>query len=285
MVWVWVSTLTLCFTLFGLFLNAQSPALSLGNIGFCNNTTVLVPLTGQNLTNIGAITLIINYNDTSLAFNSIENIDPQIEGLSFNVLLNPSRVIIAWSKTSGANFLNSALLNLKFDVLQNVGNLAFDIPNCEIANISLPPQLVDVTYTNGSIFSEKPLVSAEPENKTITALSNVVFQVSSPNTLGFKWQESRNNEAFWSDISETNTYSGTHSSSLTIKQVPLNYSQFRYRCVLESNSCSSVSASAILSVDTIAGIAGQPSHTNFQLSNYPNPFSGKTTIEIGRAHV
>jgi hypothetical protein len=273
-------SLVLLFLLISLFLNAQSPTLSLGHVGVCNNTTVLVPITGNNLSDIGAITLFIHFDSTKLTFISTENIDPQLKsGLISNVLSNPSWIGVVWSSTTGANFSNTTLLNLKFEVLQKTGDLNFVKDHCEIANISLPPQIIALTYSDGSVFEALPTISTEPENKTVLSQSNVVFQVASPNASGFTWQEYRNDGTSWLNLSETSTYTGTQTDMLTIRQVPVNYNKFKYRCILNPNSCLAVSASAVLSVDSLAGITGQLSKTMLQLNNNPNPFSGKTTLE------
>ena len=89
--------------------------------------------------------------------------------------------------------MNTTMLNLKFNVLKQSGNLTFIKNICEIAVNSLPlPQVIEVNYTNGSIFEATPEILSEPENKTIQSQSNVVFQVSSPNASAYDWQESRN---------------------------------------------------------------------------------------------
>jgi hypothetical protein len=274
-----VSTLTVVFLFYCSVLNAQTPGLSLGYVGVCNDTTILVPLTGYNLSNIGAITLYINYDEQKLVFLSIENIDPQLSGLMANPLSNPARLSIVWSKTSGANFLNTTLFKIKFRVLQKPGNLNFVKDNCEIANISIPPQIITINYTDGLVFASIPTILFEPENKTIVSQSNAVFQVISPNALEFTWQESRSNGMLWSTLSETGTYSGTQTNTLTIKHVPANYNQFLYRCILSRYSCPAVSGVATLSVDSLTGIAGQLIHGILHLSNSPNPFSGKTTLQ------
>ncbi len=261
-----------------LLVNAQLPRLTLGNIGVCENSTVLVPLTGLDLVNVGAITIFIDYDDQSLSFNSIENIDPQMSGLIYNSLSNPSRIAVVWTKTSGINFTNTTLLNIKFNVLHKSGIINFAKENCEIANASIPPQIISVNYTDGSIFAAAPTISAEPENKTVPSHSNVVFEVSSPDASGFTWQESRNSGTSWYSLSENDIYSGTHTTSLTIIQVPANYNKFNYRCVLNPGSCPVVSTSALLSVDSVSGFNGSSSKSILQLNNTPNPFSATTTL-------
>lgn len=257
-------------------LHAQG--LSIGHVSVCNDSIVMVPLTGNNLSNIGAITLYIDYNKDSLTFQSIENIDPQLSGIMANVLPDPARISIVWSKTAGASFLNSTLLDLKFRIMQQTGDLVFVKGDCEIATVS-PPISISVNYSDGFVFNSVPVISSEPENQTVPSQSNAIFQLSSPNASGFIWQESQTSGALWSDLPENGTYTGTKTNILTIKQVHVNFNSFRYRCKLSNNGCSAVSTAAVLSVDSVAGLDVLPGQNFLQLSNNPNPFSEKTTLE------
>jgi hypothetical protein len=194
-----------------------------------------------------------------------------------NTLTNPSRISIVWSKTTGANFTDNALLYLKFNVLKQPVNLSFIKEYCEIANVSIPPQIVPATYTDGLIFPSVPYISTGPEDKTIASQSNAVFQVSSPNATEFSWQEKQINGDFWTDLPESQVYMGTQTNSLTVVNVPASFNKNRYRCILKLNSCISFTNDAVLTVDSIAGLN---THTKagFELSNYPNPFPGSTNL-------
>jgi hypothetical protein len=273
-----VTHLVMIILLCNLLSYGQTPGLTIGNVGVCGNTTVLVPLLGNNLTNIGAITLFINYDSQSLQYDTVESIDPQLSGMLAHALTNPSRVSLVWSKTSGASFPNTTLLKLKFTVLQKPSNISFVIANCELANISIPPQIISVNYSDGSIFSGDPTISSDPQDKTIFSQSNAVFQVVSPNASGFTWQEKRPAVGIWLPLSESSTYAGTQTSTLTIKKAPVSFNQFQYRCFLTKNPCSAVSGHAILSVDSVTGISGQLSRDILHLSIDPNPFSDNCTL-------
>jgi hypothetical protein len=262
----------------GYYSRAQEPALSLGVVGICESNVVSVPLKGSNLSNIGALTLFISYNDQDLAFNAIENIDPQLSGLIYNVLADPPRIALVWSKTSGASFLNAPLLTIKFNVLHKNSTLSFITGQCEIADISLPPQLVTPVYHDGFTFDAAPTFSLEPENKTVTSSSNVTFSVTSPDAAGYSWQESRSNGSSWANLAESATYTGTKSNSLSISHVSTIFNQFRYRCILDPNGCSTISRDALLVVDSISGMNTISSDKLFHLVNSPNPFSDETTI-------
>ena len=228
---------------------AQNPTLSAGNVGICNTPTVLVPITGTNLNNIGSMTLFISFDNQSLAFDTITNLDPQLNGLLFNLVSNPTRVALVWSNINGAQFQNSTLLKLKFNVLKQTGTLAFTT-NCEIATVSL--QILPVTYVSGSVYPAIPVITAQPENKTVKSQANALFQVVSSNATLFAWQETRNSGISWQDLADGASYTGTHSAALTINHVPTLFNKYRYRCLLKQDNCPATSNYAILTVDSVS---------------------------------
>jgi hypothetical protein len=103
--------------------------------------------------------------------------------------------------------------------------------------------------------------------------------VSSPDATAYTWQESRNGGITWASLTENTTYNGTQSNTLTINHVPVVFDQYNYRCILNPIDCPVISASAVLSVDSITGIALHGSPLQFFLKNTPNPFSATTTLE------
>ena len=256
---------------------AQNSTLSISNVGICNTPTVLVPITGSNLNNIGSMTLFISFDDQSLAFDTITNLDPQLNGLLFNLVSNPARVAIVWSNINGAQFQNSTLLKLKFNVLKETGTLAFT-SNCEIATVSL--QILSVTYVNGSVYPAIPVITTQPENKTVKSQANALFQVVSSNATLFAWQETRNSGISWQDLADGASYTGSHSAALTINHVPTLFNKYRYRCLLKQDNCPATSNYAILTVDSVSGLDERHRETSLQIFNKPNPFSGVTNIEF-----
>jgi len=222
------------------------------------------------------MTLFIAFDNQSLTFDTIKNIDPQLNGLLFNQLTNPSRIALVWSNVLGAHFQNSTLLNLKFNVLHQAGNLSFS-SGCEIATVSL--QIVPVNYINGSTYPAIPVITANPENKTVKSQSNAAFQVVSSNAAEFAWQESRTNGSTWQNLTDGTTYSGTHAASLTIRHVPTLFNKYQYRCILKQDNCPATSNQATLTVDSVSGIEEQHVFDQLQIVNRPNPFSGYTNIQ------
>ena len=271
--------LLVIFLLFSHLSYSQDPSLTIGHVGLCDNSTVLVPVIGDNLLNVGAITLFIDYNPNELLFESVENINPQLSGLMVNNLTDSSRLSIVWSKTTGANFMNTSMMNLKFQVLSLPCTITFLKNNCEIANIAIPPQVIPVNFADGTVFPSLPALNSGPENKTISSQSNALFQVTSSNATGYSWQERKSISSIWTDLTESVTYTGTSTNTLTITSVPASFNQFLYRCILSLNGCQILSPNAILSVDSLAGIDGTALNRSLRIKNSPNPFSESSTLE------
>lgn len=259
--------------------NAQPATLSIGNGAVCSGSSILVPVTGTNLAGVGAITLYIAFDNSALSFVSIENIDPQLSGLMFNELNSPPRISVVWSKTAGASFSNSILFSLKFTVLQNPSSLSFIRENCEVATIALPPQVLNVTYNDGTVFSSQPAITSGPADATVASQTNAIFSVSSPNAAEFNWQETRTGGLLWYDLADNATYSGSSSAALTVRNVPVAFNNFRYRCVLRLNSCAATTGSAVLRVDSISGTGDKNKADALSLRCSPNPLGNNVCID------
>ncbi|MCX6276958.1 MAG: hypothetical protein NT004_02530 [Bacteroidetes bacterium] len=256
---------------------AQSPMISLGNIGICNYEPLLIPLNGKNLANIGAITLFIYFDSEKLIFRSLENINSKIIGLQFNVLNNPSCVSIVWSNTKGVNFPDNLLLYIKFDVINSSGMIKFAIDSCEIAVANIPPEIIPVEYLNGSFYSKNPIITENPENITVFCNSNAHFNITSLGSTEYLWQASVDAGNSWIDLEDGASYSGTTSTDLAILNVPVTFNNNRYRCSVTRENCSLYSTDALLSVDSLSWIS-EIGNSGMVISNFPNPFSERTRL-------
>lgn len=260
--------------IFGLntFSTAQSVSLKLDNISTCNQSDLYLPLKGTGLSNIGALTLYLNYSSDQLTFVGLEDIDPQISGLIYHVLTNPSRISIVWSSTNGANFIDDILLIIKFSIIKNSGSISFAVDSCEVADANIPPQILTVNYQNGSYYSGIPVITDNPLSKTVFSQSNVQFSVNSPDATSYKWQGSMDNGHSWVELEDNETYEGTHSSQLKIYNVPVSFNGNIYRTEVFKVNCSIISDQAFLVVDSVSGVDELDKNFN-KLDLYPNPFS------------
>jgi hypothetical protein len=112
-----------------------------------NSGTVSVPVYVTNFNDIGAISLVINYDTTMVTFNGITNSPDQ--GTFLSSTNNKGKIIISWYDTSPLNIGNGILLDLNFNYKVGNSNLNFDSLNCEIADTAA--SILNINYNNGSV--------------------------------------------------------------------------------------------------------------------------------------
>jgi len=108
---------------------------------------VTVDLTFSNLTNVGAITLYIEYDDVLLGYSG----PSQMTFLGSTMLINTMsnhRLGLSWFNTTGQNII-TAVIPLQFDYLGGFSSDFHFMPDCEIATNT--GALIDATYIDGSI--------------------------------------------------------------------------------------------------------------------------------------
>jgi hypothetical protein len=120
-------------------------------------TGVLIPVTVENFSNIGAFDFLIDYNKSILSFTGLTNINPAV---------NPVGALASNSTTTGVGInwdaaltpLNitgtGKLFDMQFDYTSGTTPLTFDQVQSAVSNFSLNP--LTVTYVNGDISEESP---------------------------------------------------------------------------------------------------------------------------------
>jgi len=130
--------LLLAVVLFGLSSNGQTTSeFRILNSTSCVGDTVSVPVSVRGLQGAGAISLVVDYDQTSLNFLGITSF-----GLSGTPIVNASggEIRFSWADFSlgGSSLNDGILLNLRFVVFGS-SSLTFDTlqsGNCEVANTS-----------------------------------------------------------------------------------------------------------------------------------------------------
>jgi hypothetical protein len=262
-------------------LSAQTATLTLGNEPVCAGQEVLIPVDASNLLNVGAISLTISFDTTVLTYISLENINPQLAGMSFNYISDPPEISFAWSNINPANFPQAKFFDIKFHVITEYTPINFKTDNngCEISDASLPPVEISTSFVNGGIYSGRPSIVSQTHDTTVKAGWNASFNVISNNTNEFTWNESRDNGLHWSTLQDGLKYSGTHTYKMTISQVSPAFNLYRYSCTLVHAECTAESNPSKLTIDSITGIPEVNATVLKLYQNEPNPFALSTLIE------
>ncbi|MCF8369914.1 MAG: cohesin domain-containing protein [Bacteroidales bacterium] len=125
---------------------------------------VLIPLEvdfSQVPLGVGAFNFEIEYDETILTFQELQNISTFVPGLTINVLSSPSRVALIWNATSAGINLNGKMLDLKFTYNGGNTQLDFNSSACEIADFNA--EVINAIYYNGLVTQD------------ITTMTNIII--------------------------------------------------------------------------------------------------------------
>jgi hypothetical protein len=120
--------------------------LSLPQITAVAGNNISVPLTVQNLENVGAISLRINYDPAVLTFNGVTNAP---SSGNFTSGAAGGVITLGWFDITPLNIVSGTLVNLEFTYNGNFTELNFNTSQCEISNSVGNP--IFATYTNGRV--------------------------------------------------------------------------------------------------------------------------------------
>ncbi len=97
-----------------------------------------IPVTTETISNLGALTLFIQFDTLSLKFNGLTNVHANLSGILANQLPGEGKIGIVWSASStGANIPAGQLFSLSFIPKRTgITNLNFDGSNCELSDFS-----------------------------------------------------------------------------------------------------------------------------------------------------
>ena len=121
-----------------------------------NSGSLIVPVRVTNFNNIGAISLVIDFDSTMMSFDGITNFPTH--GTFMSSTNNKGKIIISWYDTYPLNIGNGTLLDLNFKYKAGKSIIYFDSLNCEIADTSAG--ILSVNYNNGNILAYLPATLA-----------------------------------------------------------------------------------------------------------------------------
>ena len=233
-----------CFAVADIF--SQNVSVTIGNISTCNNTLVEVPVSVQNLTNIGSLTLHITFDTAVLHFENIQNIHPQFAGMFYNMNYVPQpRLSIVYANMAGVTLTSGKLMDMVF-TYKNGATLLDLLPTCELYTTGLV--WVPALYNDGSV-KHLITITQQPVDVTVHQPEGAAFQVvAQPAAATFKWQHSTNNGLSFVDLGPAIGVSGINTPQLTLQITSPSHNNRLYRCKITTDGCSLFSASAKLTV-------------------------------------
>jgi hypothetical protein len=164
---------------------------------------------------------------------------------------------------------------LRFSYSGLSSNLSFST-GCEIANSKL--EIISVKYNDGKVISGLPQIELQPKDTLIKPGASAKFIVNASNADMFSWKESRDNGFTWQELKDNEKYNGASSNELNIISIPVSYSSYLYKCVINSQSCAVLSTEAMLIVDNQAAINDNINSDYFNFNAVPNPIYSSTIL-------
>lgn len=152
-----IAVLSFFLLLLGKQVFAQ-PQFIIGSIPNANTPTVTIPITTQNFTQILGFQGSINWDNTKLTFNSTNNVNSQLTGITFgnSVSANTGRLSYIWTDAGGnaQNIANGAVL---FNLVLNLvpGATAPSGTSIAFANTPTPLAVSDANINpiNGIVYT------------------------------------------------------------------------------------------------------------------------------------
>ncbi len=134
------------FVIFATFAYGQGITMTIGSRTASVGDTITVPVSVTNFNNIGAVSLKIQFTSSVLTFLDVEN-QPATGNFTDNA--SNGVLTVGWFSTTPLNLGNGKLLDMKFIYNGGTSNIDFVKSQCEVANISGNPLVVD--YYNGIV--------------------------------------------------------------------------------------------------------------------------------------
>ncbi|MEM9666391.1 MAG: cohesin domain-containing protein [Bacteroidota bacterium] len=127
---------------------AQEVTVSIPTVNASAGETVSVPVNVENFDDVGAITLVIDYDPTSVEFLGTAN---EVTS-GFNATVNGATLRVGWFDQTASQPINlesGKLLDLSFNVIDGTSPLTIDEGASEIADSNA--DLIDVEFTSGQL--------------------------------------------------------------------------------------------------------------------------------------
>jgi hypothetical protein len=243
------------------FTTSAPPAttVTLGQVSGCRGSVVTVPITVQNFTNIGAVSLDLLYDSTKLTYAGNNS-----SALTGNLIVNnpvvggvpQGRILISWFDLNSSNIGNGLMLNLTFTV-NGTSAISWNTAvagQCELADGN-GDVISNAVFSNGSVTATGAQITAQPASSlSLNAGASGSLTVVASDATSYQWQVSVAGGA-WTNLSNGGGYSGVTSATLEIVAASsMNGNQ--YRVQVSGGGCSPVTSSstALTVVSTGGGI-------------------------------
>ncbi len=248
----------------GIYSNATSNTLTLTSVpAGMNGYHYKCIVSGACSPNDTSNTVLLSVNIAPVIVSQVLN-DTVCEGsnTTFSITATGSALTYQWQLNTGSGYANLNNTGIYSGATTNVLTLS-NIPvsistyqyRCVVSGACTP-----FVNSNGAtiIVNSLPLIGTQAISSTICAGANTSFSVSASGTsIAYQWQV--NTGSGFTNLSNSSTYSGVTTSSLSIQAAPAAMDGYMYRCLVNGVCLpQAISNTVTLNVNTAPSISQQP---------------------------
>ncbi|WP_456313395.1 T9SS sorting signal type C domain-containing protein, partial [Pseudomonas shirazensis] len=139
--------------------------------------------------------------------------------------------------------------------------------------VSLTGGCGTVTATGTIIIDVLPVITTQPHSLAICQGQNGSFNVvTTAATPTYQWQYSLSLSGPWTATNTATGVTGHNTATLSLTNVPNNYSNYYMRCIVTSNTCNTISDAVLLTVNPL------PSTPTVSTTNVSCTATGSVTL-------
>ena len=226
---------------------------SLGSVTICAEQVFSVPVNVTHCNNVGAISLVLNYNPSLVTYVGYENAHPELANGTMRVNAINGAVYFTWASSNHILQIGDGQL-ISFDFKSASGNssLTWNTSLCEYSGQAGEALPASYSGSNLNIYFP-PSVTTDPTDKAIMEGQSTNFSINaSGQGLSYQWQMSQDQGISWETLSNGGHYSNVTTRTLNVNNVVASMDGYRYRCVV-SGACepSAISNYATLHVEAL----------------------------------
>ncbi len=242
----------------------------------CPGSTVVIPVKTWNFKHVTSLSLRALYNGTSLQYTGYQSVHPGLSNFSITSVpgTNASISLNANSSTSMNIPADDTLISLIFTYLGGNGNLSWDTAtNACIVHDTLN-SAVPLNLYNGQVYSIGPIIYTQPPailNVTSGLNASIYVGAYAYTTLTYQWQASTSGGSVWTNLMNSNNFSGVTTSTLSLIGIQSNFQGVKFRCVINSICPSIISNITTLQIATLPVYCVLDSISSCSLGNLDIP--------------
>jgi len=217
----------------------------------CPGSLSAIALNASGFDVAGAITLFIEYDTSSLKYDSITNLHSSLHNLKANEVIGYTKntIIFSWYYIYGVPFDSVTMFNLCFTHQSGISEVSFT-DFCEISDIGLNEFAAQ--YAN-AIISPAMTINKNAKDTTVYYPESAAFGVSAQGAALYRWQMSNKDGNTFLNLENNEFFEGVSNDTLCINYTAQWLDSTQFRCRLTRDSCT---------------IFSQPAHLNITMPPY-----------------